>query len=136
MGRGSENMTATAINPPQIPGSTRAARFAQSLKDFLLSPRWLFIIVALALWQMYAVYRASRLIPTPVKVGATMWKILTSGIFFEQLAASMTRILIGFSLAMLVGTIIGILMGSRKTWDEFFKALVILGLALPGLIYA
>lgn len=129
-------MTATAINPPKIPGSTRVGRFAQGIKGFLLSPRWLFIIVALLLWQAYAVFRDSRLIPTPVKVGATMWKILTSGIFFEQLAASMTRILIGFSLAMLAGTIIGILMGSRKSWDEFFKALVILGLALPGLIYA
>jgi len=66
----------------------------------------------------------------------SMWKILESGVFFEQLAASMVRILIGFSLAMLIGTIIGILMGSRKTWDQFFSAIVILCLALPGLIYA
>jgi NitT/TauT family transport system permease protein len=136
MGRGSVNMTVSAVNPTQIPGSARPKKFLQALKGFLLSPRWLFLFVALSLWQTYAVYRASRLIPTPVKVGATMWKILTSGIFFEQLAASMTRILIGFSLALLVGIIIGIAMGSRKSWDEFFKALVILGLALPGLIYA
>jgi NitT/TauT family transport system permease protein len=129
-------MTATAMNTSQIPGSSRAGRFAQAFKGFILSPRWLFIFVALLVWQLYAVHRASRLIPTPVKVGDTMWKILASGIFFEQLAASMTRILIGFSLAMVIGTIIGILMGSRKSWDEFFKALVILGLALPGLIYS
>ncbi|OGN75340.1 MAG: hypothetical protein A2X25_01130 [Chloroflexi bacterium GWB2_49_20] len=106
------------------------------MKGFLISPRWLFVIIALVVWQTYAVFRNSRLIPTPVKVGATMWRILTSGIFFEQLAASMTRILIGFSLAMILGTIIGILMGSRKSYDQFFKAMVILGLALPGLIYA
>jgi NitT/TauT family transport system permease protein len=129
-------MTATAINPSQIPSSTRFSRFAQALKGFVLSPRWLFIFVALVLWNSYAVFRQSRLIPTPLKVGTTMWKILTSGIFFEQLAASMTRILIGFSLALVLGIIIGILMGSRKSFDEFFKAMVILGLALPGLIYA
>jgi NitT/TauT family transport system permease protein len=129
-------MTATAITPSQIPSSTRASRFAQALKGFLLSPRWLFLFIALVIWNTYANFRQSRLIPTPLKVGTTMWKILTSGIFFEQLAASMTRILIGFSLAMVLGTIIGILMGSRKSWDQFFKAMVILGLALPGLIYA
>ena len=116
-------MTATAINPPQIPGSTRVARFTQSLKSFLLSPRWIFIIFALGLWQTYAVYRASRLIPTPVKVGATMWKILTSGIFFEQLAASMTRILIvedilGIAMiALLSGIATGL------SWLAYFKAL-------------
>lgn len=129
-------MTATTITPSNSPGTPRASQFVNSLKNFLLSPRWLFILVVLVLWNTYAVHRASRLIPTPLKVGATMWRILTSGIFFEQLAASMTRILIGFSLAMIIGTIIGILMGSRKSWDQFFKALVILGLALPGLIYA
>jgi NitT/TauT family transport system permease protein len=129
-------MTATAINPSQTPASIKASSFSQALKDFLFSPRWLFLLVALVIWQTYAVYRQSRLIPTPVKVGVTMWQILTSGIFFEQLAASMTRILIGFSLAIVLGTIIGVLMGSRKSWDEFFKAMVILSLALPGLIYA
>jgi NitT/TauT family transport system permease protein len=129
-------MTATAVSSSQIPSPTRVSRFGQALKDFLISPRWLFLFVALVIWQTYAVYRQSRLIPTPVKVGVTMWQILTSGIFFEQLAASMTRILIGFSLAIVLGTIIGVLMGSRKSWDEFFKAMVILSLALPGLIYA
>jgi NitT/TauT family transport system permease protein len=37
---------------------------------------------------------------------------------------------------MILGTTIGILMGSRHTWDEFFKDTVLFGLALPGLIYA
>jgi NitT/TauT family transport system permease protein len=129
-------MTTTAINPSQIPSSTRMSKIAQSLKGLVLSPRWLFLFVFISLWNIYAVYRQSRLIPTPLKVGTTMWNILTSGIFFEQLAASMTRILIGFSLAMVVGIIVGILMGSRKSYDQFFKALVIMGLALPGLIYA
>jgi len=129
-------MTTTAITPSQIPGSTRLSRIAQVLKGLVLSPRWLFLIVFILLWNTYAVHRQSRLIPTPLKVATTMWKILVSGEFFNQLAASMTRILIGFSLAMLVGIIIGILMGSRKSFDQFFKALVIMGLALPGLIYA
>jgi NitT/TauT family transport system permease protein len=129
-------MTATTRNLSTDPGLNRGSRLAQSIKGFVLSPRWLFITLALLIWHNYAIFRASRLIPTPMKVATTMWHILESGIFLEQLAASMTRILIGFSLAMLVGTIVGILMGSRNSWDQFFKALVILGLALPGLIYA
>jgi NitT/TauT family transport system permease protein len=129
-------MTATTINPSQIPSSTRGRKLAQSLKQFFLSPRWLFLFVVLTLWNTYAIFRQSRLMPTPLKVGMSMWKILESGVFLEQLAASMVRILIGFSLSMLIGIIIGILMGSRKNWDQFFRAIVILCLALPGLIYA
>jgi len=113
-----------------------AARVLQSLKTSLLSPRWLAILIILVAWQVYATIRVSRLVPTPLKVAITTWDVLASGLFFEHLAASLVRILLGFALAMLVGTAVGVLMGSRRSWDEFFKDFVILGLALPGLIYA
>jgi NitT/TauT family transport system permease protein len=125
---------AVETSTPPLPAW--ADRLVQSLKRNLLHPRWLAIIAFLIAWQLYAVYRNTRVIPVPAKVANEVWKILSTGIFFEHLAASMTRILIGFGVAMLLGTTIGILMGSRRSWDEFFKDLVVLGLALPGLIYA
>jgi NitT/TauT family transport system permease protein len=125
---------AVETSTPPLPAW--ADRLVQSLKRNLLHPRWLAIIAFLIAWQLYAVYRNTRVIPVPAKVANEVWKILSTGIFFEHLAASMTRILIGFGVAMLLGTTIGILMGSRRSWDEFFKDLVVFGLALPGLIYA
>jgi NitT/TauT family transport system permease protein len=125
---------AVETSTPPLPAW--ADRLVQSLKRNLLHPRWLAIIAFLIAWQLYAVYRNTRVIPVPAKVANEVWKILSTGIFFEHLAASMTRILIGFGVAMLLGTTVGVLMGSRRSWDEFFKDLVVFGLALPGLIYA
>jgi NitT/TauT family transport system permease protein len=112
------------------------SRLVRSLKRFILHPRWLAITTLLVAWQLYAMYRSTRVIPFPAKVANEVWDILITGLFLEHLAASAVRILIGFACAMLLGTAIGILMGSRASWDEFFKDLVVLGLALPGLLYA
>jgi NitT/TauT family transport system permease protein len=125
---------AAATSTPARPAW--ASRLAQSLKRNLLHPRWLAIVAILIVWQIYAVYRNSRVIPVPARVAREVWNILSTGLFFEHLAASTMRILAGFSIAVLLGMVVGILMGSRRSWDDFFKDLVVLGLALPGLIYA
>ena len=111
-------------------------RLGQSLKRFILSPRWLAIVATLVVWQIYADYRDTRLIPTPIRVFTELYHIVASGLFFAELAASMFRITVGFGAAMLVGLIVGILMGSRDSWNDYLKDLVTFGLAMPGLIYA
>ncbi len=111
-------------------------RVVQLLKRTILSPRWLAILIAVAAWQVVAMRMNTRVIPTPIRVATTVWNVVISGLFFRQLAPSLGRITIGFTVSMLVGTTIGVLMGSRRSWEAFFKDLVLLGLALPGLIYA
>jgi NitT/TauT family transport system permease protein len=121
------------------PTSSRLAwsdRLGQSVKDFFLSPRWLAILIVLVIWQIYANYRDTRLIPPPGRVFTELYKILATGLFVEELAASMYRIALGFGAALLIGLIVGILMGSRDSWNDYLKDLVTFGLAMPGLIYA
>lgn len=48
----------------------------------------------------------------------------------------MYRIVLGFGAALLVGLSVGILMGSRDSWNDYLKDIVTFGLAMPGLIYA
>ncbi len=102
----------------------------------VFSPRVIAIVTILVVWQILAVRMNTRVLPTPMKVMTTTWGILASGVFFTQLAASMVRILAGFSVTVIVGTTVGVLMGSRRSWETFFQDIVVLGLALPGLIYA
>ncbi|RPJ36168.1 MAG: ABC transporter permease [Planctomycetaceae bacterium] len=116
--------------------SGRGSRGLAALKRFILNPRWLALLAILILWQVYAMVRDSRIIPFPADVAEDAWEILRTGLFIEHVAASSFRILVGFTCAMIVGTTVGVLMGSRRSWDEFFKDLVVFGLALPGLIYA
>lgn len=116
--------------------TVRTHPFLQSLKRLIFSPRWLSVIILLIAWEALAIVRNTRVIPRLERIYIELSHILISGLFIEHLAASLARIGLGFAITMLIGTIIGILMGSRQAWDEFFKDLVLFGLALPGLIYA
>lgn len=119
--------------PLQRPGS----RLAQGLRRFILSPRWLAVASVLILWQSIAMLTASLgLLPTPWRVAVTMWGAIASGAFVTHMSVSMIRLLLGFAFAMLIGMVTGVLMGSRKFWDSFFQDIVVIGLSLPGLIYA
>ena len=46
------------------------------------------------------------------------------------------RVFVGFGLAMVVSTPLGIVMGSFRNQESFFEPPVILGLTMPGLIWA
>jgi len=83
-----------------------------------------------------AVIRDTRVVPGPMRVWSEFWHIVSTFSFVDDLWASMIRIVAGFGAAMLVGTIAGILMGSRRSWNEVLHDLVVFGLALPGLVYA
>jgi NitT/TauT family transport system permease protein len=108
----------------------------QSLARFVLHPRWLAFGLLLAAWHWLAVARDTRVIPLPSRVGTEVWTIVSSFDFADDLAASMVRILAGFGVAFLVGTVTGILMGSRRSWNEYLHDIVVFCLALPGLVYA
>jgi NitT/TauT family transport system permease protein len=112
-------------------------RFAKSVKAILFHKGWLAIIMVLVVWQLISFFLGGHgLVPSPVRTATTMWDVLSTGEFFVQLGDSMVRLLIGFVLAMTLGMVVGVLMGSRWFWNEFFKDIVILGLSLPGLVYA
>jgi NitT/TauT family transport system permease protein len=52
------------------------------------------------------------------------------------MGATLRRVGIGFGIAMLIAVPLGILMGTIKTLESFFESPVILGLTMPGLVWA
>jgi NitT/TauT family transport system permease protein len=114
----------------------RTVQVTKRLRSLIFSYRWLALICVLVIWQVIALTSNIGVLPTPLKVVTAGWELVSTGLFFKELAASMVRILIGFGLGMLLGLIVGVLMGARRFWDAFFQDLVVLGLSLPGLIYA
>lgn len=116
--------------------STWAGQLAESLRGVFLHRRWITFLVIGVVWQVTAMIANIGLFPTPATVIAVSWQYVITGLFFSELGISMVRIILGFSAALLLGTIVGILMGSRRFWDEFFQDFVVLGLSMPALIYA
>jgi NitT/TauT family transport system permease protein len=106
------------------------------LRRLLWRRRWLALAGLLGAWQAIAMLVDVDLFPTPAGVWEPMRDVVSSGLFLTQLGDSMLRIATGFSLGLALGTLVGLLMGARKFWNDFFQDLIVLGLSLPGLIYA
>ncbi len=102
-----------------------------------LNPRYVRVVVLggfLLAWQLLAVLLASRSLPSPLAVLDTLWQQLVNGELLFHLGVTLLRVMVSFTLAMLVGVAIGILMGSRKAWDNVLDVLLILGLNIPALV--
>lgn len=85
-------------------------------------------------WQILAWWLQSRYLPTPSAVLVTLWEQLLSGDLLRHLIVTLGRVLASFSLAMLIGVGLGILMGSRARWNEWLDTLIIIGLNIPALV--
>jgi NitT/TauT family transport system permease protein len=129
-------MSLAVDSSPARPQSAWARRLGEALRRFFLHRRWLAFFLVLLVWQLITMRMTSGLFPTPFRVAEAMYDIVATGLFFENIGDSFLRIGIGFVAAMLLGTAVGVLMGSRRFWEQFFQDVLVVGLSLPGLIYA
>ncbi|HSO49923.1 MAG TPA: ABC transporter permease subunit [Acidimicrobiia bacterium] len=125
--------------------ATRESRFARVLKS-PATARLLFPFVVLAVWYLIYYTIDSRIFPTPQEVLEFMWEevTLTSGVryssvaenLYVQFGVSIVRLTIGFFVALILGTVIGLAMGISKSVDAFFHDWVMGVLAMPALVWA
>jgi NitT/TauT family transport system permease protein len=87
-------------------------------------------------WWLLTLFFPPTLIPHPVETLAEVAAIVGSGQFFAEMGATLRRVGVGFGLAMLVSIPLGILMGTVRSLESFFEPPVILGLTMPGLVWA
>lgn len=128
---------------------TKAPTGDSGLRRVLRSPktaRLLFPFAVLGLWYFIYYTIDSRIFPTPQKVVEFMWEevTLTSGVRYSsvaenlyiQFAISLIRLTIGFFVALILGTAIGLAMGLSKSVNAFFHDWVMAILAMPALVWA
>jgi NitT/TauT family transport system permease protein len=106
-----------------------------------LSKHWTWRIAGYVLfvgaWQLLSTFVFEPFIlPGPGAVLREMWEILRGGDFWPNFWATTKHLAIGFVLAFLLGTAIGIAMGRSPYWDGFFRDYVMLTLTTPGLVFA
>ena len=76
-----------------------------------------------ALWEIAGRAMNSTLIPPLSQIGAAWWKLLMSGKLLANLSMSLTTLAIGFSLAVLFGIVVGLLMGRFRAVEHFLGSL-------------
>ncbi len=77
---------------------------------------------------------ADPLLPSPIDVVAVVWHETVSGDMLMHLGATLTRVALAFLIAMLVGSVIGIVMGRFRTADLLLDPWLVLFLNIPALV--
>lgn len=94
------------------------------------------IVAMMIVWWLMTFFFSAALVPRPAETLLEVGSILTSGSFLSEMGATLRRVGVGFGIAMLISVPLGILMGTVKWLENFFEPPVILGLTMPGLVWA
>jgi NitT/TauT family transport system permease protein len=86
------------------------------------------------LWALAAHAWPSRAFPPPAQVWQVLLEEAANGELFFHLGVTLGRVAAAYVLAMAVGSVIGILLGSHRRADQFFNPWVILFLNIPALV--
>lgn len=119
-------------------GTRPVARRRSWIERKLLTPRAARItapLVFLVAWQVIAPMTGSGILPMPTDVVEAMWEQLRDGSLVEAFSVSLLRLAIGFALALVVGSVVGLAMGMSPRIEAMFHDFVVVGLTFPYLIW-
>ena len=91
-------------------------------------------VFLLLIWELLANYLKSSTFPTMTNIFKTLFFEVIEGNILYHLSITLYRVLISFVLAMVIGTIIGIMMGNNKNIDNLLDGWNILFLNIPALV--
>jgi NitT/TauT family transport system permease protein len=99
-------------------------------------PPLVFCVLLAAGWEFMARSLHSALVPTVGDVLEAFAAILRDGSAFIQIGITLQRIVLGFTLAFAVAVVIGTAAGRSPVIRAFFEPALLLGLTVPGLVWA
>ena len=86
------------------------------------------------LWGLAANAWPSRAFPGPGQVWQVLLAEAANGDLFYHLGATLGRVAAAYVVAMVIGSVIGVLLGSHRRADRFFNPWVVLFLNIPALV--
>jgi len=94
------------------------------------------ILVLFAAWVALSFVFSPQVLPGPVPVFEAIWENMASGEGFYHLYKTIFRVLLGLFIAMVVGSVFGVLMGLSLKAEKFLESWVMVGLTIPAVVYA
>jgi NitT/TauT family transport system permease protein len=86
------------------------------------------------LWSLAAGIWPSRAFPPPAGVWRVFVRELASGELAYHMSMTLGRVAAAYVVAMVIGSVIGVVLGSRRRADQFFNPWLILFLNIPALV--
>lgn len=92
------------------------------------------IVTLLLAWYLLATFfDLTDVISSPALAAVAFVDLLQAGEWPTHLLATLRRILYGFVVTMIVGTVLGVAMGVSDFWEDALQDYITIGLALPSL---
>ena len=121
-----------------------APREPMTLKRMVMSKKFaaaLSLVVFLILWQLIVPLLPTLLIPMPSKVLNFMWdeirgQTLAPQTIYQAFGVSLVRLFLGLAVAICIGVPLGLLIGMYRRADAALNDFVVVGLAMPSLVWA
>lgn len=109
----------------------------RAIKKTLLHPKVMGIALLFVIWEIASLLTPANLLPPPyVVIREIVVRVILREGFLVHVTVTLSRILIGFTISYLIGMSMGVMMGTKKFWEEFFTDYVIIGLTIPSLAWA
>jgi NitT/TauT family transport system permease protein len=96
--------------------------------------RLLSLALLIIAWFAASHFAGPRMLPSPESVGLALWNEARSGVLFASLAATLARVAVSFTIAMILGTVAGLAMGRSRAADRFGDPWLVVLLNLPALV--
>lgn len=114
------------------------SRFAGARRWLLFSflpPAGFLVLLAIA-WELMSVAAHSILIPGLPEVAREVKRIALADNAFVEIGFTLERIVLGCALAFVVSLAAGIVAGRSRVVESFLRPGIVLGLTIPGLVWA
>lgn len=99
-------------------------------------PGLLFCVLLAGAWQVMAVRSASPLIPNLQLIGDELETIVFSGAAWTQIGTTLGRIALGLVFGFAIALAVGLASARNRFARGFFEPALLLGLTVPGLVWA
>jgi NitT/TauT family transport system permease protein len=118
----------------RVSGSTAVSALRHLAALWL--PSILFCVCLLGAWEIMARVTASPLVPDVADVFGEIHRLVVGGFALRQIGITLGRIMAGFGVAFALSLVIGIAAARSVTFRRFIDPAIILGLTVPGLVWA
>lgn len=91
------------------------------------------VFLFLTFWTLYVTYaEVSRfLLPSPLAIGKALGQLLQEDYFYEAFYITVTEIFVGFFIAIIIGSVLGVLLGSSRLLDQIASPFIITSQVTP-----
>jgi NitT/TauT family transport system permease protein len=121
----------------ELEGRQATLRNARWRVELLQNPLWIrsfSLVTILMAWILFSQLLGPRILPGPLATLEFAVRQFERGALTFHIWATIQRVLVAFSIGMLLGVMIGVAMGASRWFDRLFEMWLVVGLTIPRIV--